>query len=151
MKRLHDMEWFQTYFQNKQIDGLFYCYGTCNGMDYSFPSDSEGNARLLAETYLKKNGHLMDEEAMKKSNYIGNLEAEVKRNKEDYLKLNKETAMRHRSQLMSVYYMLDAISKTGTHREKQTVIMYQKTVLEGLINEGDRMPLSLSEFSDLPF
>ena len=60
-----------------------------------------------------------------------------------------EVGERNRSKLMSVYYMLDAVSKTGTHREKQTMIMYQKCVLEDFINKGDCLPFDYPD--GLPF
>lgn len=62
---------------------------------------------------------------------------------------NKEMFERHRSQLMSIYYMLDAVSKTGTHRQKEAVIIFHKEVLKDLIHNGDNLPLNPRE--ELPF
>ena len=74
---------------------------------------------------------------------------EINRNKKKFEEHMLEVGVRNRSKLMSVYYMLDAISKTGTHREKQTIIMYQKCVIEDLINKGDSMPFDYQD--GLPF
>lgn len=57
-----------------------------------------------------------------------------------------ENASKANSKLMSVYYLLDAVAKTGTHREKETVIMYMKVVIDGLVQRG---PLHYDEH--LPF
>jgi hypothetical protein len=114
-------------------------------MDYTFASDSEENAKLLAESYLKKNGHLFDE----RRNEILALKDEIERSKKQFAKHMQEVGERNRSKLMSIYYMLDAVSKTGTHREKQTVIMYQKSIIEDLINKGDVLPFDYPD--GLPF
>lgn len=141
----HSQFWFEENFKTKELNGLQICYGTCNGMDYSFTSDTEENARLLAEAYLKKNGHLFDQ----RRNEIFVLKDSIdKLHKEHDLHV-KEILERSKSKLLSVYYMLDAISKTGTHREKQTIIMYQKVVLEDLINKGDSWPVG--DDRNLPF
>jgi hypothetical protein len=126
------------------VTNNYYCYGTCNGYDYSFCSDNEENAWLLAESYLRTNGHLFDE----RRNEIISLKDEIERNKKKFEEHLQEVGVRNRSKLMSVYYMLDAISKTGTHREKQTVIMYQKCVIEDLISKGDSISF---DSDDLPF
>ena len=82
-------------------------------------------------------------------NEILSLKDEIERNKKQFEKHLIEIGERNKSKLMSIYYLLDAISKTGTHREKQTVIMYQKCVLEDLINKGDSIPFDYSD--GLPF
>ncbi len=145
MKQVHCLQWFESNFQTKNINGFFHCFGTCNGMDYTFASDSEENAKLLAESYLKKNGHLFDE----RRNEILALKDEIERSKKQFAKHMQEVGERNRSKLMSIYYMLDAVSKTGTHREKQTVIMYQKSIIEDLINKGDVLPFDYPD--GLPF
>lgn len=63
----------------------------------------------------------------------------------------KSMAMRHNSQLMSVYHLLTAVSKTGTHSEKRNVIMYLQTVLQDLIHCGDSLPLSDEEMNNCAF
>ncbi|MFD2922018.1 hypothetical protein ACFS6H_20020 [Terrimonas rubra] len=147
MKQIHSHFWFKENFNTKFIEDtkLYHCFGTCNGYDYSFASDNEESAWLLAEAYLKKNGHLFDE----RENQILALKDEIERNKNIFKKHMSEIGERHRSKLMSVYYMLDAISKTGTHREKQAVIVFQKCVLEDLINKGDTLPIEYVD--ELPF
>lgn len=146
MKQTHSIFWFREHFQSKQLgEKIFCCYGTCNGYDYSFQSDSEEMAWLLAEAYLKKNGHVFDE--MK--NEVIALKDEIERNKKVFEKHMKEVGERFRSKLMSVYYLLDAISKTGTHRQKETVIVFQKAVIEDLINKGDCLPFDYQD--GLPF
>lgn len=147
MKQTHSHYWFKENFQTKKIEhtGMYHCFGTVNGYDHTFCSDNEESAWLLAEAYLKKNGHLFDE----RQNEILALKDEIERNKKKFEEHMLEVGQRNRSKLLSVYYMLDAISKTGTHREKQTVIMYQKCVLEDLINKGDSMPFDYPD--GLPF
>ena len=149
MKQVHSQSWFRENFSTKEINPNiskgFYCFGTCNGQDYSFCSDTEEYAWLLAEAYLKKNGHLFDE----KDNHINALKDEIERNKAKFKEHQSEIGARHRNKLMSVYYMLDAVSKTGTHREKETVIMYIKCVLDDLINKGDSLPFDNPD--GLPF
>lgn len=147
MKQVHSFQWFKENFKImlNNASNNYYCYGTCNGYDYSFCSDNEENAWLLAESYLKKNGHLFDE----RQNEIIALKDKVERNKKEFEKHMLEVGERNRSKLMSIYYMLDAVSKTGTHREKQTVIMYQKSVIEDFINKGDCLPFDYPD--GLPF
>lgn len=147
MKQTHSDYWFRENFKIMQnnVSKMYYCFGTCNGYDYSFCSDNEESAWLLAEAFLKKNGHLFDE----RQNEISALKDEIERNKKKFEEHMLEVGVRNRSKLMSVYYMLDAISKTGTHREKQTIIMYQKCVIEDLINKGDGMPFDYPD--GLPF
>lgn len=144
MKQTYSMFWFEGNFNTKELDGFWICYGTCNGYDYSFKSDTEENAKLLASAYLKKHGHLYDDTI----NTINALKDEIKRNEERYNNIYRQSLERTKSKIMSVYYLLDAVSKTGTHREKETVIMYMKVVLENLINKGDTLPL---EEDYLPF
>lgn len=152
MKNPQTIDWFKTFFQVTEFSPVkFVCHGTINGMDYSFPSDSEENAWLLAEAYLIKNGHLHNPEINKLNNKIAALEDELKRNKLRSKEFFIDQCQQHKSQLMSVYYMLEAVSKTGTHREKRIIIDYQKVVISDLVSKGDSLPLHIDDESDLPF
>jgi uncharacterized coiled-coil protein SlyX len=74
---------------------------------------------------------------------------EKERKNERWEKIHKESYQRHRSQLMSIYYLLDAMTKAGTHREKANIIMIHKAVIEDLINKGDTLPIELND--EFPF
>lgn len=52
----------------------------------------------------------------------------------------KEMTDRNRSQLMSVYYLLGAIKKMGTHREKETAVNFLQCTVEALVTTGDQLP-----------
>lgn len=145
---VHSHDYFENYFQTKQIKDYWVCFGTINGYDYSFPSDTEENSRLLAEAFLIKYNHITNLPLVRVENKLLAAEDELKRKRAKYEEDMKELCVRHRSQLMSVYYMLEAISKTGPHREKEAIIMYQKVVLESLINKGDTLAWKQD---DLPF
>lgn len=87
---------------------------------------------------------IVDEEL----NFLDKSNSEMRRSISDmerkYNKLEKfstDAHFRFNSKVMSVYYLLDMVSKTGTHREKETVIMYMKCVLQDMIHKGDPLPL----------
>jgi hypothetical protein len=145
-------QFFLDNFQVKQINDDFVCYGTLEGYDYSFKSDSAEMAKLLAEAYLKKNGLIYDEtrnEILAAQDEVVRIERLLAKQKEDAQKFYKDMAERQRSKLMTVYYMLEALKQTGTHREKETVIMFHKVMLEKMINSSDGLPIA--EQDDLPF
>lgn len=56
-------------------------------------------------------------------------------------RLNKDYHKRFNAQLLSIYYLLGAVHDSGTHHEKQVIIMYLKMVLQKLINEYDPLPI----------
>ena len=87
-------------------------------------------------------------ELRKQVSDLGNEKRELERKLERQETFNKALAKRYNAQLMSVYYMLEAVEKTGTHRQKETVIMFQKVVLQNLIQNGDPLPFHQDE---LPF
>lgn len=49
-----------TYFETKRIGGLWYCYATHRGYDYSFCSDCEYYAVELAKAIMSKNGWIKE-------------------------------------------------------------------------------------------
>lgn len=148
IKAIYPESWFYEHFQTKELNGNWVCYGTINGYDHSFMSDTEDNARLLALAHLQKNKEIYNQENLILQNKLAAAMDEKERENVMHKREFTELTTRFRSKLMSVYYMLDAVSKTGTHREKQTVIMYHKVVLEGLINEGNDLSWNTD---NLPF
>jgi hypothetical protein len=57
-KKKHKAGWFRDNFRTKRENNKWYCFGRCNGYDYSFDSSCEPWAILLAESYLRKYGHI---------------------------------------------------------------------------------------------
>jgi predicted glycoside hydrolase/deacetylase ChbG (UPF0249 family) len=76
--------------------------------------------------------------------------SELERTVEKWKKWQQEVYTRQRCQLMSIWYFLDAINKGHTHRQKETVIMCHKQIIQDMIQQGDPLPIDF-ERNELPF
>lgn len=65
---------------------------------------------------------------------------ELQRKYENGQKAYTDAHLRFNSKIMSVYYLLDTVSDTGTHHEKKVIIMYLKSTLQKMVHNGDPLP-----------
>lgn len=132
------------YFQNEQGDYTI----TIHEQPFSFVKE-ENEAKKLKASFQMICTELRD--TAKAFEELSNKYHDAVRRLEGSKKLFEDQAKRHSSQLLSVYYMLGAVSSTGTHRQKESVIIFMRKVLEDLINSHDPLPLSDEVMRDHPY
>ena len=62
----------------------------------------------------------------------------------------KQQGERSKAKLMSVYYLLDALKKMGTHREKETAVRFLQQTVDDLVKGHNEMSWDQDLF-EIPF
>lgn len=90
----------------------------------------------IIELHRQVNGLLANEDEVRRKGIM----------LDEKIKFNNEL---HKSQLLTIFFLLEQIEKVGTHHEKEVVIRYIRMIIHSFMIKYDN--INVTGYDDLPF
>jgi hypothetical protein len=139
-----------SYFQNEQGDYTI----TQNDEPIAWVK-TEDQAKSLEREFAGYDAsiNVLKKQAKDLHETIHTLKCEARRDEEKHVNMKnimEEMGARHKSKLMSVYYLLGTIKKMGTHHEKEVAVRYLQQTVDDIVKSENDMSLNQDWFN-IPF